>query len=98
MVSFSPKVCHPFTLRMVIWPDASRAQNSIAAVSAEGSTVWVLIRRLNSSCSRSMAFVVRAERHWLGGRRRKAGIAPFPWTVCGLADYGLAATSCMSAS
>ncbi len=27
-----------------------------------------------------------------------AGIAPFPWTVCGLADYGLAATSCMSAS
>jgi len=32
---------------MVICPDASRAQNSIAAVSAEGSTVWVLIRRLN---------------------------------------------------
>jgi len=34
----------------VIWPDASSAQNSIAAVSAEGSTVWVLMRRLNSSC------------------------------------------------
>ena len=31
----------------------------MAAVSAEGSTVWVLIRRLNSSCSRSMALVVR---------------------------------------
>jgi hypothetical protein len=29
----------------------------MAAVSAEGSTVWVLMRRLNSSCSRSMAFV-----------------------------------------
>ncbi len=43
MVSFSPKVCHPFTLRMVIWPEASRAQNSMAAVSAEGSTVCVLI-------------------------------------------------------
>jgi len=25
-------------------------------------------------------------------------VAPVSWTVCGLADYGLAATSCMSAS
>ena len=29
----------------------------MAAVSADGSTVCVLIRRLNSSCSRSIAFV-----------------------------------------
>src|SRR5262245_3122905 len=29
-------------------------------VSAEGSTVGVLMRRLNSSCSRSIAFVARA--------------------------------------
>ena len=43
----------------------------MAAVSAEGSTVWVLIRRLNSSCSRSIALVVRALLHWLGGRRVK---------------------------
>jgi Novel STAND NTPase 1 len=35
----------------------------MAAVSAEGSTVCVLIRRLNFSCSRSIAFVVRALRH-----------------------------------
>src|SRR5271155_5528266 len=48
-------VSQPSTFRMVIWPDASRAQNSMAAVSADGSTVWVLIRRLNSSCSRSAA-------------------------------------------
>ena len=46
--SFSPSVCHPFTFRMVIWPDAINAQNIIAAVSADGSTVWVLMRRLNS--------------------------------------------------
>ena len=46
--SFSPSVCHPSTLRMVIWPDAIKAQNSMAAVSAHGSTVWVLMRRLNS--------------------------------------------------
>jgi len=43
----------------------------MAAVSAEGRTVWVLILRLNSSCRRSMALVVRALFHWLGGRRAK---------------------------
>jgi hypothetical protein len=31
----------------------------MAAVSADGRTVCVLIRRLNSSCSRSIALVVR---------------------------------------
>jgi hypothetical protein len=50
---------------VVICPEASSAQNSMAAVSADGSTVCVLMRRLNSSCSRSMALVVRADRHWL---------------------------------
>jgi hypothetical protein len=39
----------------------------MAAVSAQGSRHWVLIRRLNSSCKRSMAFVVRSERHCSGG-------------------------------
>ena len=43
--------------------------------SAEGSTVCVLMRRLNSSCSRSIAFVVRADFHWLGGSRVKANSA-----------------------
>jgi hypothetical protein len=52
---------------MLICPEASKAQNSMAAVSAEGSTVWVLMRRLNSSCTRSIAFVVRADFHWLEG-------------------------------
>jgi hypothetical protein len=58
------ELCQPSTLRIVIWPEASRAQNNIAAVSAEGSTVWVLIRRLNSSCNRSIAFDVRIDFHW----------------------------------
>src|ERR1017187_3566675 len=71
-MGFVASVCHPSTFRMLIWPEASSAQNNIAAVSAEGSTVCVLILRLNSSCSRSIAFVVRALRHWLGGRRGKA--------------------------
>ena len=55
-------VCQPSTLRMLICPEASSAQNNIAAVSAEGSTVCVFIRRLNSSCRRSIAFVVLRER------------------------------------
>ena len=29
-------------------PEADSAQNSMAAVSADGSTVWVLMQRLNS--------------------------------------------------
>jgi hypothetical protein len=45
------------------------AQNNMAAVSAEGSRVWVLIRRLNASCNHSIAFVVRTLFHWLGGKR-----------------------------
>src|SRR5213593_2765016 len=70
-MGFVASVCQPSTLRMLIWPEASSAQNSMAAVSADGSTVWVLILRLNSSCSRSIVFVVRALRHWLGGSRVK---------------------------
>ena len=68
-MGFVASVCQPSILRMLICPEASSAQNSMAAVSADGSTVCVLIRRLNSSCSRSIAFVVRALRHWLGGSR-----------------------------
>src|SRR5215470_1688374 len=64
---------------MVICPEASNAQNIIAAVSADGSTVWVLIRRLNSSCSRSIAFVVRvaAPLTWQQAREREKAIAGF---------------------
>jgi hypothetical protein len=45
-MGFVVSVCQPSTLRMLIWPEASNAQNSMAAVSADGSTVWVLILRL----------------------------------------------------
>src|SRR4051812_13891031 len=38
-VGFSASVAQPSTFLMVIWPDASSAQNSMAAVSAEGRTV-----------------------------------------------------------
>jgi len=63
-------VCRPSTLRTLICPEASSAQNGMAAVSAEGRTA-VLIR-LNSSCNRSVALVVPALRHLPGGRRAKA--------------------------
>jgi hypothetical protein len=51
------RLCQPSTLRMLICPEASSAQNNMAAVSADGSTICVLILRLNSSCNRSIAFV-----------------------------------------
>jgi hypothetical protein len=35
----SLRVCQPSTLRIVICPEAKRAQNNMAAVSAEGRTV-----------------------------------------------------------
>ena len=60
----------PSTFRILMCPEASSAQNNTAAVWADGSTVCVLIRRLNS-CKRSIAFVVLALRHWVGGRRVK---------------------------
>ena len=64
-------VCQPSILRMVIWPEASNAQNNMAAVSADGSTVCVLIRRLNSACNLSMALVVRTLRHLLSQQSRE---------------------------
>ena len=48
------RVCQPSTLRIVIRPEAMRAQSSMGTVSAQGSTVWVLMRRRNSSFSRSI--------------------------------------------
>src|SRR5713226_7697412 len=54
-MGFVASVCHPSTFRMLIWPEASSAQNNMAAVAADGSTVCVLILRLNSSCSRSIS-------------------------------------------
>jgi hypothetical protein len=55
-----PRVRQPSTFRNLICPEASSGQNNMAAVSSDGSTVCVLMRRFNSSCSRSIAFVVRA--------------------------------------
>jgi hypothetical protein len=68
---FFSKAPPTIDLRMVIWPEASNAQKSIAAVSALGKTVCALIRRLNSSRRRSMAFELRIDFHWLFGKRVK---------------------------
>ena len=64
---FTARVFQPSTFRMLICPEATSAQNIMAAISADGRTVCVLIRRLNSSCSRSIALVVRALFHWSAG-------------------------------
>jgi hypothetical protein len=51
-MGFLARVFQPSTLRILVWPDASSAQNNMAAVSADGSTVCVLILRLNSNSER----------------------------------------------
>jgi hypothetical protein len=51
--------------------DANNAQNNIAAVFAQGDTVCVLILLLNFACTRSVAFEVRIDFHWLCGERVK---------------------------
>ena len=63
-------VCQPSTLRIMICPQASGAQNNVAAVSADSSTICVLMRRLRSSRNRSIAFVVLALFYWLDLLRR----------------------------
>jgi hypothetical protein len=45
-------------LRMLIWPEASNAQNSIAAVSADGSTVCVLKHSFRARPGRAIAVVL----------------------------------------
>src|ERR1700730_1420401 len=58
----------------------------MAAVSAQGSTVCVLILRLNSSWRRSIAFVVRIDFHWLCGKRVKVNsLSPASSRLDGLA-------------
>src|SRR6266567_7350039 len=96
-MGFVASVCQPSTLRMLICPDASSAQNNIAAVSADGSTVCALILRLNSSCNRSMAFVVRTLRHWRQPGKGEQAYAGFLQAIGDgamlkppLADEGLA--------
>src|SRR5512134_3458608 len=54
-------VCQPSTLRMVICPEASSAQNSMAAVSGDGSTVWVLIRRRSAWYRSRLSFSWRVD-------------------------------------
>src|SRR5512147_1493318 len=48
-VGLVASVCQPSTLRMVICPEASSAQNNRAAVSSDGNTVWILMRSLTAS-------------------------------------------------
>ena len=72
-MGFVARLCQPSTLRMLIWPEVSSAQNNMAAVFADGSTVHVLILRLNSSCSRSIAFVRRTNAAPLALRKTGEG-------------------------
>jgi len=54
------RIAFPTRQRQWIPSPAALHRNSMAAVSTDGSTVCVLIRRLNSSRGRSTPLVVRA--------------------------------------
>ena len=76
-VAASPAACNYRAMQQgqCIERSASRqefANHRMLAASAKGSTVSVLMRRLNSSCSRSTALAVRADCHWLAGNWKKA--------------------------
>jgi hypothetical protein len=58
-----------------------KAGKTAAAVSALGSTVCILIRRLNASCKRSIAFDVRIDFHWLFGKRVRASPSSFETAI-----------------
>jgi hypothetical protein len=72
------RMAYPSTLQIVIWPEASKAQNNIAAFSADGTrnTVLALVRRLNSSCRHSIAFDARIDFHSLFGKRDRPTFQP----------------------
>ncbi len=69
-----------------------------AQAHARGVGLSTLLRELATKAARDARRARIREASAEVGRQVQTGIAPFPWTVCGLADYGLAATSCMSAS
>jgi len=98
-MDFLASVCQPSALRMLICPEASSAQNNIAAVSADGSTVWVLIRRsveevpLSASGSHGGRFFRRAALHQ-GGSTLDARTSAWLYRQCNLdrRPHSLAAT------
>ncbi len=57
---------------MGIWPEAKSAQNNIAAVSADGSTVCVLIRRVELLVQ-AFDRIRRADRFPLAFREAREG-------------------------
>jgi hypothetical protein len=69
LVGTTFRVLQPSTFRSVICPLANNAQNSMQAVSAQGSMHWVLMRRVQP-----LDGVVRMDFHWSLGNRRKVRI------------------------
>ena len=70
-------LCQPSTFRMLIWPEASKAHNSIAAVSADGNTVCGRVKvksRSQASC-RPTATVWYLSRHLRMKALRRASIS-----------------------
>jgi hypothetical protein len=64
-ISARPGFCQPSTLRIAIWPDANDAQNNMVAVSADGSTVSVVIAHSDDRDQLFRLIATRAARNSL---------------------------------
>jgi hypothetical protein len=66
------------------WPEASEAQDIMAAVSGESKTAGVFIIRFNSSCRLRIAFDVRIDfQRLFGDRLRRIACCPPPFSCDG---------------
>ncbi|MDA8251032.1 MAG: hypothetical protein M0Z28_17935 [Rhodospirillales bacterium] len=63
----SPRLRHPPTLRIVIWPAARSDRNGIVAVSAQSRTVRGLLRRSILPCRPSMEFAILTDYRGMSG-------------------------------
>src|SRR3989449_8375320 len=67
-LSTAPIFCQPSILRNLICPLATRLKSRTSAASSLGNEPCVFTRRRNSSCNRSIVFVVRKVFHCALGK------------------------------
>ena len=71
-MGFVARVYQPSTLRMLIWPEASSAQNNIAAVSADGMHA----HRTGRHCRAALATLTGRRRPRVAAQASSYGSGP----------------------
>ena len=77
-------VWQPSTLRMMIWPEASKAQNKMAAVSADGSLLSSIVKNIKRVMAAEYSRELSVKVHT--GQSRIAGLG---YRVGGPLTFGL---------